>query len=72
MKDIIHLNEAEIKKQLYGLVRNTVEETLNVMLDEEADLITKAHRYERTKERADTRAGHYTRKLLTQVGEVKN
>ena len=71
MKDIIHLNEAEIKKQLYGLVRNTVEETLNVMLDEEADLITKAHRYERTKERADTRAGHYTRKLLTQVGEVK-
>ena len=63
MGEIIHLNEPEIKKQLEGLVREKVEETLNSMLDAEADQITKAHRYERTDERADTQAGHYTRKL---------
>lgn len=70
MGEIIHLNEPEIKKQLEGLVREKVEETLNSMLDAEADQITKAHRYERTDERADTRAGHYTRKLVTKAGEV--
>ena len=40
------------------------------MLDEEADQITRAHHYERTEEQADTRAGHYTRKLVTKAGEV--
>lgn len=70
MGNIIHLDEAEVKKELGELVRGTVEETLNKLLDEEADRITNAHRYERTEERADTRAGHYTRKLLTTSGEV--
>ena len=53
MGEIIRLNEPEIKKQLEGLVRKKVEETLNAKLDEEADQITKAHRYARTEERAD-------------------
>ena len=70
MGDIIQLNQAEIKGQLKDLVRGTVEETLNKLLDEEADRITNAHRYERTEERLDTRAGHYSRKLLTTSGEV--
>ena len=70
MEEIIHLNEPEIKKQLEKMVREKVEETLNAMLDEEADQITRAHRYERTEDRADTRAGHYTRKLVTKAGEV--
>ena len=70
MGDIIQLNQAEIKGQLKDLVRGTVEETLNKLLDEEADRITNAHRYERNEERQDTRAGHYTRKLLTTSGEV--
>ena len=70
MGDIIQLNQAEIKGQLKDLVRGTVEETLNKLLDEEADRITNAHRYERNEERTDTRAGHYTRKLLTTSGEV--
>ena len=71
MEKIIQLNETELKSQLGELVRGTVEETLNKLLDEEADRITKAHRYERTEERADTRAGHYKRKLLTTSGEVE-
>ena len=70
MEEIIHLNEPEIKKQLEKMVREKVEETLNAMLDEEADQITRAHRYEPTEDRADTRAGHYTRKLVTKAGEV--
>lgn len=70
MDNIIHLNEEAIKSQLSELVRGTVEETLNNLLDQEADRITQATRYERTETRLDTRAGHYERKLLTKSGEV--
>ena len=70
MGDIVQLNEKEIKSQLGEMVRKSVEETLNAMLEEEADRITQAHRYERTEERVDTRAGHYSRKLATKAGEV--
>ena len=52
------------------LVRASVEETLNAMLDAEADAQCGAKRYERSPERLDTRAGHYERKLLTPSGEV--
>lgn len=44
---------------------------MNRLLDEEADRITNAHRYERTEGRLDTRAGHFTRKLLTTSGEIE-
>ena len=70
MADIIQLNQEEIKSQLGDLVRQSVEDTLNAMLDAEADQITQAHRYERTEKRLDTRAGHYNRKLETKAGEV--
>jgi len=69
-ENIIHLNEEAIKGQLSQLVRGTVEETLNKLLDEEADRIANAARYERSEERKDTRAGYYNRKLLTKAGEV--
>ena len=70
MADIIQFNQEEIKSQLGDLVRQSVEDTLNAMLDAEADQITQAHRYERTEKRLDTRAGHYNRKLATKAGEV--
>ena len=70
MGEIIHLKEEEIKAELGEMVRKTVEDTLNAMLDAEADEITQAHRYERTEERADTRAGHYHRKLVTKAGQM--
>ena len=60
MGEIIHLNEEEVKSQLSEMVRETVEKTLNHLLDAEADEITRAHRYERTDERVDTRAGTTT------------
>lgn len=71
MGNIVQLNEQEIKSQLGEMVRKSVEETLNSLLDAEADQITQAHRYERSEKRVDTRAGHYTRKLVTKAGEVE-
>lgn len=67
---IIEINEEKIKDHLGQFVKNTVEETLNSMLDAEADALCNAQRYERSPDRQDTRAGHYERKLHTTAGEV--
>lgn len=67
---IIQLNEEAIKGELGNLVHQSVEDTLNALLDAEADRLTNASRYERTEGRKDTRAGSYHRKLITKAGEV--
>jgi putative transposase len=53
------------------VVRSSVEETLNALLDAEGDEICRAQRYERSPDRVDTRACHYERKLETKAGEVR-
>ncbi len=68
---IIQLNEAAVRNHLGQIVRSTVEQTLNDMLDAEADRLCNAEKYQRNPARTDTRAGHYQRKLQTQAGEVK-
>lgn len=70
MGQVIQINEAGIRGHLDEMVRSTVEETLNRMLDSEADELCQARKYERTAARQDTRAGHYQRKLHTKAGEV--
>jgi len=67
---VIHIDEAQIQDHLGELVRGTVEETLNAMLDAETDAMCGAQRYERSPDRVDTRAGHYNRKFHTKAGEV--
>ena len=67
---IVTLNEETLRADLRELVRRTVEEMLNGLLDEEADDLVGAERYERTAEREAYRAGHYERKLTTTSGEV--
>jgi len=52
------------------MVRGIVEETLNALLDAEADQLCGAGRYERSQARQDTRAGSYERTLQTSAGEV--
>ena len=52
------------------MVRKSVEETLNAMLDAEADEITGAARYERSGERKAYRAGHYERDLTVKAGKM--
>jgi len=68
---IIQLNEGVIKQELKELVRSSVEETLNNLLEQEAAELTKAERYERTQERQGYRSGHYERNLTTTSGNVK-
>jgi len=67
---IIQLNESVIRDHLGEMVRSTVEDTLNRMLDAEADRLCNAEKYQRHEARTDTRAGHYQRKLQTTAGEV--
>jgi transposase-like protein len=67
---VIQIDENQIREHLGELVRGSVEETLNQLLDAEADQLCNAARYERTEARQDTRAGHYKRKLHTKAGEV--
>ena len=64
-EQFVQLNEQVIKTELKELVRQGVQEVLNSLLDAEADRLINARKYERTKARQVTRAGHYTRKLLT-------
>ena len=45
---IIQLNEEVVKSELKELVRKSVEETLNELLDKEADELIGAGKYERT------------------------
>ena len=68
---VIRVDEQELRGHLDEVVRTSVEETLNGMLNAEADRLCQAKRYERTADRVDTRAGTYERKLVTKAGEVK-
>ena len=71
LSNVIKINEDQFRDHLGKMVRSTVEETLNDMLDAEADQLCNAQRYERTDARTDGRAGHYKRKLHTKAGEVE-
>src|SRR5215218_4665092 len=70
MGQVIQIDEARIRDHLSEMVRGTVEETLNAMLDAEADQLCGAGRYERSQARQDTRAGSYERTLQTSAGGV--
>ena len=67
---ILQLNEDVIKGQLKELVRGSVEETLNELLEAEAEKLTQAARYERNEARQGYRSGHYDRNLTTTSGNV--
>ena len=70
LKLAVNVDSGQVEHKLQDFVRTTVEDTLNQLLDAEADVLCGAKRYERSSERMDTRAGHYERKLQTQAGEV--
>jgi putative transposase len=70
LEGVIRVDEAQVRAHLDEVVRRTVEETLNGLLEVEADQLCGAARYTRSPERLDTRAGHYTRQLLTKAGQV--
>jgi transposase-like protein len=69
--EIVSFDEPKLQEYLGELVRKTVEDALNALLDAEADQIANAGRYERTDERQAYRSGHYRRGLTTTCGEVE-
>src|ERR1700739_4736034 len=70
LNNVITIDDERIKSHLDRVVRGTVEETLNALLDAEADRLCNAQRYERSEGRRDTPPGHYERGLQTKAGEV--
>jgi len=71
LRQALVIDTEKVRGHLDEVVRSTVEQTLNQLLDEEADRVAGAGRYERSGDRKDTRAGSYTRKLQTKAGEVE-
>ena len=69
LSNVVTIDDERIKSHLDRVVRGSVEETLNALLD--AERLCNAERYERSEARRDRRAGHYERKLQTKAGEVK-
>ena len=51
-------------------MRGHVEETLNELLEDEAEKLTQAARYERNEQHQGYRSGHYGRNLATTSGDV--
>ena len=67
---IVAFDEAAVRGELRELVRQTVEDTPNALLEEEADDLVRADRYERTAGREACRAGRCERGLATTTGRV--
>ncbi len=68
---VIEVDDQELRSHVSEVVRQSVEETLNGLLEAEADALCQARRYERNAQRASTRAGHYGRDLQTKAGTVQ-
>ena len=61
-ENIVQFNEEIIKGQIKELVRSSVEETLNELLEKEAESLTQAARCERSEARQGYRSSRYDRK----------
>ena len=65
LKLAVNVDSGQVENKLRTFVRDT----LNALLDAEADALCGAKRYERSDDRVDTRAGHYERKLETRLAK---
>lgn len=70
VSNVIQIDEGRVREHLDRIVRSSVEETINGLLDAEANRLVGADRYQRSGQRKDYRSGHYDRKLLTGAGEI--
>jgi transposase-like protein len=66
-RNLVEVNEEKIGGHVDAVVRSSVEETLNWLLEAVADELCGA---KRSADRVDTCAGLYDRKLQTKAGEV--
>jgi putative transposase len=67
---MVQVDEEQVRGHVDEVVRRSVEETLNGLLEAEADQLCGAKWYERSPDRVDTRAGSYERRLETKAGQV--
>lgn len=68
---IVSVDEESLRGDIVELVRKTIQDTLNALLEQEADEMVGAERYERTADREAYRNGHYKRKLVTTSGQIE-
>jgi transposase-like protein len=71
LREVIRIDDRQIKSHLDQVVRESVEQTLNALLDAEADDLCRAKRYERSPERLDTRAGTTTLRGCCGVSDIQ-
>lgn len=69
--EVVRIDFNNLKRDLSGFVRGTVEEALNGLLDAEATHLCNAGRYERRTDREAHRNGYYERNLETGAGKVR-
>lgn len=69
--EVVRIDFNNLKRDLNGFVRGTVEEALNGLLDAEATHLCNAARYERRADREAHRNGYYERNLETGAGKVR-
>lgn len=67
---LIAIDQTQLQRHVGEVVRATVEDTLNALLDAEADVLCGAKKYERSPDRTDSRAGTYDRSFHTKAGAV--
>ena len=70
-QQILQVDQAMLETTLDRMVRKSVEETLNAMLDAEADEIAGASRYERSGGWKAYRADHYERRITAKAGALE-
>jgi len=56
---MVRIEESKLRGHVEQVVRSSIEETLNCLLEAEADRLCNAKRYERTPDRLDKSAGSY-------------
>lgn len=69
--NIVPTDEESLRKDIENLVRKTVEETTNALLDEEASELVRAERYEKKAGWEAYRSVRYARKLAIGAGKVE-
>ncbi|MEE6146760.1 transposase [Olsenella sp. YH-ols2223] len=68
---IVSVDEESLRKDIVELVRKTVQDTLNALLEQEVEEMVGAERYEHAAGREAYRSGHYRRKLVTTSGQIE-
>lgn len=70
-EEVISVNQEIFQEKVSGLVRETVEQTLNDLLEAEAENLIQAKPYQRKEERLGYRSGSYNRNFESKVGKLK-